>query len=121
MRCARLRPHSDTRQSPRTVLRQPIRAICWKTKNARAQREEPIARAWPRYNRLNGPNQQGNTNRPEAIQKMTKNSFGARTALEVSGKTFTIHALAALTKRGFNLERLPFSIKVLLENVLRRE
>ena len=26
-----------------------------------------------------------------------------------------------LTKRGFDLERLPFSIKVLLENVLRRE
>src|SRR5260370_41416700 len=54
-------------------------------------------------------------------RKMTKNSFGARTALEVGGKTFTIYALAALTKRGFNLERLPFSIKVLLENVLRRE
>src|SRR5712672_1294850 len=52
---------------------------------------------------------------------MTKNSFGARTALEVGGKTFAIYALAALTRRGFNLERLPFSIKVLLENVLRRE
>ena len=52
---------------------------------------------------------------------MTKNSFGARTALEVGGKTFTIYALAALAKRGFDLERLPFSIKVLLENVLRRE
>ena len=52
---------------------------------------------------------------------MTKNSFGARTALDAGGKNYTIYALAALTKRGFNLERLPFSIKVMLENVLRRE
>ena len=52
---------------------------------------------------------------------MTKNSFEARTALDAGGKNYTIYALAALIKRGFNLERLPFSIKVLLENVLRRE
>ncbi len=52
---------------------------------------------------------------------MTKNSFETRTTLDASGKSYTIYALAALTKRGFNLDRLPFSIKVLLENVLRRE
>jgi aconitate hydratase len=52
---------------------------------------------------------------------MTKNSFGARTALDAGGKTWTVYALEALAKRGFNLDRLPFSIKVLLENVLRRE
>ena len=52
---------------------------------------------------------------------MTKNSFGARTALDAGGKTYTIYALEALAKRGFKLDRLPFSIKVMLENVLRRE
>src|SRR6202521_6152935 len=52
---------------------------------------------------------------------MTKNSFGARTTLDAAGKTYTIYALEALAKRGFKLDRLPFSIKVLLENVLRRE
>jgi aconitate hydratase len=52
---------------------------------------------------------------------MTKNSFGARTSLDAGGKSYTIYALAALAKRGFDLDKLPFSIKVLLENVLRRE
>ncbi len=52
---------------------------------------------------------------------MTKNSFGAQTTLDVAGKSYTISSLAALTKRGFDLERLPVSIKVMLENVLRRE
>src|SRR3984893_19371209 len=52
---------------------------------------------------------------------MTKNSFVARIALNAGGKTYTIYALDALAKRGFTLDRLPFSIKVLLENVLRRE
>src|SRR3984957_287277 len=52
---------------------------------------------------------------------MSKNSFGAQTTLDVGGKSYTIYSLAALAKRGFNLDKLPFSIKVLLENVLRRE
>src|ERR1700689_1008950 len=52
---------------------------------------------------------------------MSKNSFGAQTTLDVGGKSYTIYSLAALAKRGFKLDRLPFSIKVLLENVLRRE
>ncbi|HVC43635.1 MAG TPA: aconitate hydratase AcnA [Candidatus Binataceae bacterium] len=52
---------------------------------------------------------------------MSKDSFGARTTFGVGGKSYTIHALDALTGRGFDLTRLPFSIKVLLENVMRRE
>jgi aconitate hydratase len=52
---------------------------------------------------------------------MNKNSFGARTILAVGGKDYTIHSLEALSKRGFELAQLPYSIKVLLENVLRRE
>ena len=52
---------------------------------------------------------------------MGKDSFGARTTLAVGDKSYTIYALAALAKRGFDIGRLPFSIKVMLENVLRRE
>ena len=52
---------------------------------------------------------------------MAKNSFGARAALSVDGKSYTIHKLEALEKKGFSLARLPFSIKVMLENLLRRE
>jgi aconitate hydratase len=52
---------------------------------------------------------------------MDKDSFGARTALDVGGRKYTIFSLSALERRGFTLTRLPYSIKVMLENVLRRE
>jgi len=52
---------------------------------------------------------------------MATNSFGARTTLNVGGKSFTIFKLEALEKRGFALSKLPFSIRVMLENLLRRE
>ena len=52
---------------------------------------------------------------------MAKDSFGARTTLNVGGRKYTIFSLPALEKRGFALARLPYSIKVMLENVLRRE
>ena len=52
---------------------------------------------------------------------MSKNSFGARTSLSAGGGSYTIYSLEALAGHGFDLARLPYSIKVLLENVLRRE
>ncbi len=52
---------------------------------------------------------------------MLKNSFGTRTTLTAGGKSYTIHSLDALAKRGFDLTRLPYSIKVMVENVARRE
>jgi aconitate hydratase len=47
-------------------------------------------------------------------------SFGARSTLEVSGREYEIFRLEALQER-FDVARLPYSIKVLLENVLRLE
>jgi len=47
-------------------------------------------------------------------------SFGARATLEVGGRGYEIHRLDALAGR-FDVARLPYSIKVLLENVLRLE
>jgi len=47
-------------------------------------------------------------------------SFGARSKLEVGGREYEIHRLDALQER-FDVARLPYSLKVLLENVLRLE
>src|SRR5579872_1792998 len=46
-------------------------------------------------------------------------SFKARTTLSVGTKSYDILSLAALN--GQNVERLPFSLKILLENLLRFE
>jgi aconitate hydratase len=47
-------------------------------------------------------------------------SFGARSELEAGGKTHEIFRLDALQKK-FDVARLPYSLKVLLENLLRNE
>jgi aconitate hydratase len=50
------------------------------------------------------------------------NSFGAQGSLRVGSADYTIYRLDALEKRGISaVSRLPFSIRVLLENLLRRE
>jgi aconitate hydratase len=47
-------------------------------------------------------------------------SFGARSTLDVGGRSYEVFRLDALQER-FDVTRLPYSIKVLLENVLRLE
>ena len=49
------------------------------------------------------------------------NSFGAASTLKVGGSEYKYYALQALEKRGVNLSRIPYSIKILLENLLRTE
>src|SRR5260370_13941415 len=50
------------------------------------------------------------------------NSFGAAATLHSGSYGYRIFRLDALEKRGFaNVARLPFSIKILLENLLRME
>ncbi|HEY2592096.1 MAG TPA: aconitase family protein, partial [Steroidobacteraceae bacterium] len=46
-------------------------------------------------------------------------SFGSRTSLDVGGRTFRVSSLAALPKD--KVASLPYSLKVLLENLLRFE
>jgi aconitate hydratase len=48
------------------------------------------------------------------------NSFDARADLEVGGRRLEIFRLDALQAR-FDVARLPFSLKILLENLLRNE
>jgi aconitate hydratase len=49
------------------------------------------------------------------------NSFGAASTLTVGGSQYRYYALEALEKRGANISRIPYSIKILLENLLRTE
>ena len=51
---------------------------------------------------------------------MSDNSFDARADLEVGGRTYEIYRLDAL-QRSHDVARLPYSLKVLLENLLRNE
>ena len=46
-------------------------------------------------------------------------SFGARSTLDVGGNQFEIYRLDAVTEG--HLETLPYSLKILLENLLRHE
>ncbi|HTG33886.1 MAG TPA: aconitate hydratase AcnA [Thermoanaerobaculia bacterium] len=48
-------------------------------------------------------------------------SFGSRAILRVGGREFRLARLDALEKRGFNVSRLPYALRILLENLLRRE
>ncbi|MFA5907835.1 MAG: aconitate hydratase AcnA [Vicinamibacterales bacterium] len=49
-------------------------------------------------------------------------SFKTRSSLSVGADTVSIFSLPALEKAGFpNVARLPYSLKILLENLLRRE
>lgn len=49
------------------------------------------------------------------------NSFNALTTLKVDDRTFQIYKLGALEAAGLDVSRLPFSLRILLENLLRNE
>src|SRR4051794_5953554 len=51
---------------------------------------------------------------------MPQNSFGARDSLRLGDREYEIYRLDALQSK-FDIARLPFSLKVLLENLLRTE
>ena len=50
-----------------------------------------------------------------------KNSFGSRSVLRVGNREFEIYRLDSLEKQGLKMARLPYSLRILLENLLRRE
>ncbi len=50
-----------------------------------------------------------------------KNSFGTLSTLNVGGRTYRIHRLEALEKKGYAVSRLPYALRILLENLLRCE
>ena len=53
---------------------------------------------------------------------VSKNSFGARDTLAVGNQAYEVHRLEALERRGIgHVSQLPFSIRILLENLMRHE
>src|SRR4051794_36839873 len=51
----------------------------------------------------------------------SKDSFGAKSTLEVGGTAYEIYRLDAVSGEGLDVASLPYSLKVLLENLLRTE
>ncbi|MBI2243793.1 MAG: aconitate hydratase AcnA, partial [Nocardioides sp.] len=51
----------------------------------------------------------------------SQDSFGAKSTLDVDGKSYEIFRLDAVQGEGLDVASLPFSLKVLLENLLRTE
>jgi aconitate hydratase len=49
------------------------------------------------------------------------NSFGSQSTLKVGKNSYEIFRISALETKGISLERLPFSLRILLENLLRQE
>jgi aconitate hydratase len=49
------------------------------------------------------------------------NSFGSQSTLKVGNKSYEIFRLQALEAKGLSLHRLPYGLRVLLENLLRQE
>ena len=52
---------------------------------------------------------------------MSANSFNSRSTLKVGSKEYEIYRLDALDKQGVSTTHLPFSLRILLENLLRTE
>jgi aconitate hydratase len=52
---------------------------------------------------------------------MSVNSFNSKSTLKVGSKEYEIYRLDALDKAGISTEHLPFSLRILLENLLRTE
>src|SRR6201997_171361 len=49
------------------------------------------------------------------------NSFNSRSVLKVLGREYSIYRLDALDKKGISTKHLPYSLRILLENLLRTE
>ncbi len=54
-------------------------------------------------------------------QTVMQDSFQARGTFEVGGKSYKIARLSALEAKGHDVAKLPFALRILLENLLRHE
>jgi aconitate hydratase len=61
------------------------------------------------------------TRHQEMTAVASQDSFGAKSTLDVDGKSYEIFRLDAVEGDGLDVKSLPFSLKVLLENLLRTE
>ena len=56
-----------------------------------------------------------------SLGKHMNNSYNTRTTLKVGAAQYEIHSLKHLESRFNTINRLPYSLKILLENLLRCE
>src|SRR3954451_10154360 len=56
-----------------------------------------------------------------AYFRVMTDTFGARSTLKVGSRAFEIFRLDALTRGGSDIRRLPYSFRILLEDLLRTE
>ena len=52
---------------------------------------------------------------------MSANTFKSRSSLRVGSKDYEIYRLSALEKQGISTKHLPYSLRILMENLLRTE
>jgi len=50
---------------------------------------------------------------------MKKDIFYIKNPLKIDGKNYTYYNLSELQKKGYDINKMPFSIRILLENALR--
>jgi aconitate hydratase len=55
------------------------------------------------------------------VTSQIENSFGSLSELQAGNRTYEIFRLNVLEKKGIQLSRLPYSLRILLENLLRQE
>src|SRR5215218_7923839 len=84
-----------------------------------AQSWRLLAHSWFRRARAAGSHPRRVTVPPPET-RLSTNSFDARRPLQIGARTVEIFRLDALASR-FDIARLPFSLRILLENLLRTE
>src|SRR5680860_210555 len=77
-----------------------------------------LTRRWP----MPSPNSPNSPMSP--MSPMSRDSFGAKGTLDVDGKSYGIYRLSSVAGEGLPddaVDSLPYSLKILLENLLRTE
>ena len=81
---------------------------------------DPLPGALAERARWGRARDQGGSRRGDGRWRVV-DSFGAKGTLDVDGKSYEIFRLDAVTGEGLDVDSLPYSLKVLLENLLRTE
>ncbi|MFZ3034639.1 MAG: aconitate hydratase AcnA [Parvibaculum sp.] len=112
--------------APKATAKKPVakKPVAKKTTAPKAAPKKPAAaKAAPKKTApVKKPANKKPAAKKPAAKKTVSNSFGAKQTLKVGKRSYTYYSLKAAEKNGLpGTARLPFSLKVLLENLLRYE
>lgn len=95
--------------------------LCLKQAFLRGVKESPESET--AYNEVTKNELNGGANHSSAARTEVPgmNSFDARSTLQVGDQSYEIFRLDALKRAGVDITRLPYSLRILLENLLRTE